>query len=101
MTHGGRLMSEVRRAAEAARDAAEHVATLTTEQKNDYLRDLAGALVPATEDILRANAADLARIGLIGNVLGENYFHCWSLPLGSSGGYGILGHGFGPGNSPD
>ncbi len=45
-------MSEVRRAAEAARDAAQHVATLTTEQKNDYLRDLAGALVDAEEDIL-------------------------------------------------
>ena len=54
-------MSEVRRAAEAARDAAQHVATLTTEQKNDYLRDLAVALVAAEEDILRANAADLAR----------------------------------------
>ena len=54
-------MSEVRRAAEAARDAAQHVATLTTEQKNDYLRDLAGALVAAEEDILRANAADIAR----------------------------------------
>lgn len=55
------VMSEVRTAAEAARDAAQHVATLTTEQKNDYLRDLAGALVAAEEDILRANAADLAR----------------------------------------
>ena len=53
--------SEVRKAAEAARDAAQHVATLTTEQKNDYLRNLAGALVAAEEDILRANAADLAR----------------------------------------
>jgi len=53
--------SQVRKAAEAARDAAQHVATLTTEQKNDYLRDLAGALVAAKEDILRANAADLAR----------------------------------------
>ncbi len=54
-------MGEVRRAAEAARDAAQHVATLTTEKKNDYLRDLAGALVAAEEDILRANAADIAR----------------------------------------
>jgi glutamate-5-semialdehyde dehydrogenase len=54
-------MSEVRRAAEAARDAAQHVATLTTEQKNDYLRDLAGALVAAEVDILQANAGDLAR----------------------------------------
>jgi hypothetical protein len=54
-------MSDVRRAAEAARDAAQHVATLTTDQKNDYLRDLAGALVAAEEDIFRANAADLAR----------------------------------------
>ena len=54
-------MSEVRGAAEAARDAAQHVATLTTEQKNDYLRDLAVALVAAEADILRANAADLAR----------------------------------------
>jgi len=53
--------SEVRRAAEAARDAAQHVATLTTDQKNDYLRDLAGALVAAEEDTLRANAADIAR----------------------------------------
>ena len=52
-------MTEVRRAAEAARDAAQHVATLTTEQKNDYLRDLAGALLAAEEDILRANAADI------------------------------------------
>jgi len=54
-------MSEVRRAAEAARDAARLVATLTTEKKNDYLRDLAGALVAAEEDILRANAADITR----------------------------------------
>ncbi len=54
-------MSEVRKAAEAARDAAEHVATLSTEQKNDYLRDLAAALVAAEDDILRANAADIAR----------------------------------------
>ena len=52
-------MTEVRRAAEAARDAAQHVATLTTEQKNDYLRDLAGALLAAEEDILRANTADI------------------------------------------
>ena len=55
------VTSEVRRAAEAARDAAQHVATLTTEQKNDYLRDLARALVAAEEDILAANAEDLAR----------------------------------------
>ena len=54
-------MSEVRRAAEAARDAAQHVATLSTQQKNDYLRDLAGALVAAEGDILRANATDIAR----------------------------------------
>ena len=54
-------MSEVRRAAEAARDAAQHVATLTTGQKNDYLHDLAAALVAAEADILRANAADLVR----------------------------------------
>ena len=54
-------MSEVRKAAEAARNAAQHVATLTTEQKNDYLRDLAGALVSAEGDILRANATDIAR----------------------------------------
>ena len=54
-------MSEVRTAAEAARDAAQHVATLTTERKNNYLRDLAGALVAAEEDILRANAGDVAR----------------------------------------
>jgi glutamate-5-semialdehyde dehydrogenase len=53
--------SDVRKAAEAARDAAQHVATLTTEQKNNYLRDLAGALVAAEEDIFRANAADIAR----------------------------------------
>ena len=54
-------MTEVRRAAEAARDAARKVATLTTEQKNNYLRDLAGALVAAEKDILRANAADITR----------------------------------------
>jgi len=54
-------MSEVRRAAEAARDAAQRVATLTTEQKNNYLRDLAGTLVAAEKDILRANAADITR----------------------------------------
>ena len=54
-------MSEVRRAAEAARDAAQQVATLTTERKNKYLRDLAGALVAAEEDILRANTADVTR----------------------------------------
>ena len=54
-------MSDVRRAAEAARDAAQHVATLTTEQKNAYLRDLAGALVAAEKDILEANARDIAR----------------------------------------
>jgi len=54
-------MSEVRRAAEAARDAAQRVATLGTEQKNQYLRDLAGALVDAEEAILRANASDIAR----------------------------------------
>jgi glutamate-5-semialdehyde dehydrogenase len=54
-------MSEVRRAAEAARDAAQHVATLSIQQKNDYLRDLAGALVAAEGDILRANATDIAR----------------------------------------
>ena len=54
-------MSEVRVAAEAARAAARRVATLTSEQKNDYLRDLAGALVAAGEDILLANASDLAR----------------------------------------
>ncbi len=54
-------MSEVRKSAEAARDAAQYVATLTTEQKNDYLRDLAGALIDAEEDILKANAADIAR----------------------------------------
>ena len=54
-------MSEVRRAAEAARDAAQRVATLGTEQKTQYLRDLAGALVDAEEAILRANASDIAR----------------------------------------
>ncbi len=54
-------MSEVRRQAEAACDAAQHVATLTTEKKNDYLCDLAGALVAEEEDILRANAKDIAR----------------------------------------
>jgi glutamate-5-semialdehyde dehydrogenase len=54
-------MSEVRRAAEAARDAAQHVATLTTDKKNDYLRDLASALVAAEGDILRANAKDIAQ----------------------------------------
>ena len=54
-------MSEVRKAAEAARDAAQNVATLTTDQKNDYLFDLAGALVSAEGDILRANAADVQR----------------------------------------
>ena len=54
-------MSEVRRAAEAARDAAQYVATLGTEQKNQYLRDLAGSLVEAEEDILHANASDMAR----------------------------------------
>jgi len=54
-------MSEVRTAAEAARDAAQRVATLGTEQKNQYLRDLAGALVDAEEAILRANASDIAR----------------------------------------
>lgn len=54
-------MSEVRKAAEAARDAAQHVATLTAEQKNDYLFDLAGALVSAEGDILRANADDVER----------------------------------------
>ena len=54
-------MSEVRKAAEAARDAAQHVATLTTDKKNDYLRDLATALVAAEDDILRANASDIAR----------------------------------------
>ena len=54
-------MSEVRRAAEAARDAAQHVATLTTGEKNDFLVDLAGALLAAEADILRANDLDLAR----------------------------------------
>ena len=54
-------MSEVRRAAEAARDAAQHVATLTTEHKNAYLRELARALVADEDDILAANASDLAR----------------------------------------
>ena len=54
-------MTEVRKAAEAARDAAQYVATLTTEKKNDYMRDLAAALVAAENDILRANAADMAR----------------------------------------
>ena len=53
--------SQVRKAAEAARDAAKHVATLTTKQKNDYLLDLAEALVATEEDILRANVADLVR----------------------------------------
>ena len=54
-------MTEVRKAAEAARDAAQYVAALTTEKKNDYLRDLAAALVAAEQDILRANAADITR----------------------------------------
>ena len=54
-------MSEVRRAAEAARDAAQHVATLPTKKKNDFLIDLAGALIAAEEDILRANDSDMAR----------------------------------------
>jgi glutamate-5-semialdehyde dehydrogenase len=69
-------MSEVRTAAEAARDAAQHVATLTTEKKNDYLRALAGALVAAEADILRANAADMARaeedgLGITAESLGQ------------------------------
>jgi glutamate-5-semialdehyde dehydrogenase len=54
-------MSEVRRAAEAARDAAQHVATLATGRKNDYLLDLAEALVAAEEDILLANDSDMTR----------------------------------------
>ncbi len=54
-------MSEVRTAAEAARDAAQHVATLTTERKNSYLLDLAEALISAQDDILRANSVDIAR----------------------------------------
>ena len=58
-TLDSRLNAYISGLGQNARDAAKALLTATTEQKNDYLRDLAGALLAAEEDILRANAADI------------------------------------------
>lgn len=54
-------VSDVRKAAEGARDAARIVGTLPTSRKDECLRALAGAITEAVEEILSANARDLER----------------------------------------
>jgi len=53
---------------ERARAASSLVAQLSTEQKNDLLREIANALEIHAPQILRANAQDIASSGLSGSM---------------------------------